>query len=168
VWIIGLLLAVYSWRDRIFVKNTAMAFVSSRKGTLLCGFFGILTLLASFSCHPDNSPANQAQELSARIDSLHETTMNKIAPLRRLQDSMRAKIAVAVAMQADTTVFSGALQQLQQGDTAMFGWMGRYDMDYKGKSDSDKVVYLQSQVNELQQIDQAVDQALQTAEGLLQ
>jgi|GEM_PF-3668487 hypothetical protein len=144
-----------------------MAFVFPSSGTLLSGFCGALILLASFSCHPDNSPASQAQALSDRIDSLHEATMNKVAPLRRLQDSMRAEIAVAVATQADTTAFSDALQQLQQGDTAMFGWMGRYDMDYKGKNDSDKVVYLQSQVNQLQQIDHAIDQALQTAEGLL-
>lgn len=144
-----------------------MAFLSPRNGTLLGGFLGTLLLLASFSCHSDHTPAAQAEALSGRIDSLHEATMNKIAPLRRLQDSMRAKIAVAVATQADTTAFSQALEQLQQGDTAMFGWMGRYDMDYTGENDTDKVIYLESQVSELQQIDQHVDQAVKTAEGLL-
>lgn len=93
--------------------------------------------------------------------------MNKIAPLRRMEDSLHARIAVMASGQGDTTDLAGTAVALNHCDTLMFGWMGRYDMQLKGMTDEEKTRYLQGQVGELSAINRAIDSALARAAELL-
>lgn len=89
--------------------------------------------------------------------------MNSIGPLRRLQDSVRQKISTV----RDTTALSGVAEALHREDTAMFGWMGRYDTGLKGKSDSEKVWYLHLQFRKLNRLNETMDSTMQEARRLL-
>jgi len=87
--------------------------------------------------------------------------------MRRMEDSLHAHIIRIAAQKGDTTQLTAAAARLNSCDTTMFGWMGRYDMQLEGKTDSGKAQYLRGQVAELTRIDQSIDSAIAEAKGLL-
>lgn len=137
-------------------------------------FLGALLTLSLASCHSGsgssaasdsaNSPVNV---LMGQIETLHEKTMGKIAPIRRMEDSLRARIPAVAAAGGDTAALAGAAQRLHSCDTTMFGWMGRYDMQLTGKTDPQKADYLQAQLTELSGIDRRIDSTLSQSAALL-
>lgn len=140
--------------------------------TLLAG----LSLLAAASCHStgsnssiqgDTAVVSPVTSLQQGIDSLHERSMDEIAPLRRLEDSIGKKIQDAAARKADTTHLFQVAGNLINADTTMFGWMGQYDMHLEGKTDSEKVAYLRTQLEKLSQISAVMDSSIQDARNLL-
>lgn len=122
----------------------------------------------SGSSDSSNSPVTR---LSNQIESLHEQAMNKVAPLRSVEDSLRMKITQLTAKgdtaRADTAELSRLADRLNSCDTTMFGWMGRYDMQLEGKTEAEKEAYLTGQVRELTGIDQSLDSAIRAASVLL-
>jgi hypothetical protein len=130
----------------------------------------IFFLLAAASCHSgpkhgsgaSATPPTAVQLAVSRIDSLHEKAMNTIGPLRRVEDSVRDKIKAAPAG-SDTAVLSRLAGALNGCDTAMFGWMGRYDTGLKGKTDSEKVAYLHDQWGKLGRLDKTMDSTMSQA-----
>lgn len=122
----------------------------------------------SGSSDSSNSPVTL---LSNQIESLHEQAMNKVAPLRSVEDSLRMKIAQlrgkGDTTGGDTARLSVMADRLNTCDTTMFGWMGRYDMQLEGKTDAEKALYLKGQVQELSGIDQSIDSAILAARQLL-
>ena len=140
----------------------------------LLPFAAAAVLLSAVSCHSGNASSESSDsakspvtQLSGEIESLHEKTMNKIAPMRRMEDSLHAHIIRIAAQKGDTTQLTAAAARLNSCDTTMFGWMGRYDMQLEGKTDSGKAQYLRGQVAELTRIDQSIDSAIAEAKGLL-
>lgn len=127
-------------------------------------------LMTAVSCHSGSKHASAASGASAtepaavqqginRIDSLHEKVMNTIGPLRRVEDSLRARIKTRPAG-GDTATLSRLAGALNDCDTAMFGWMGRYDTQLKGRTDSEKVAYLHGQLGMLRRLDRTLDSTI--------
>lgn len=154
-----------SYQPRLTLQSFAL--------TLFAG--GLLFL--TFSCHSGGSGSGSdhdstldapATVLSNQINALHEQAMGEIAPLRTLEEHVRGKIREAAAKNADTLQLSRVAEMLNSSDTTMFGWMGQYDMELEGKSDSEKAIYLKAQLHQLNQIHASMDSAMQDAKALLQ
>ena len=137
------------------------------------------TVALAGSCHSgsggsgsSDSANSPVTKLTNQIETLHEQAMNKVAPLRSLEDSLRTQISRLAAKgdttQGDTARLSALASRLNTCDTTMFGWMGRYDMQLEGKSDAEKAAYLSGQVRELSGIDDSIDSAMAAARGALQ
>lgn len=129
------------------------------------------SLLSFYSCNHSGSSSTAADSTSTspvarltnKIDTLHEQVMNKIGPLRKLEDSIGGRIKTAADKGKDTTALSHLAKALNTSDTAMFGWMGQYDMHLDGKSDSEKIEYLQLQLQKLARLNRSMDSAMEVA-----
>lgn len=138
----------------------------------IISFLLVSLLLAAASCHSHSKTSSPAagtvttspvKQATKQIDSLHEEVMNSIGPLRKLEDSVRQKIRGT----RDTVTLSRVAGALNSYDTAMFTWMGQYDTQLKGKSDSEKISYLHSQFRQLSRLNETMDSTMHHARMLL-
>jgi hypothetical protein len=131
-------------------------------------------LMAAASCHHNGTSSNDSDTtatpvtaLTNKINALHEKTMNKIGPLRALEDSIRGEISIQARKGADTMKLSVLADRLNACDTAMFGWMGQYHTDLSGKADTEKLSYLQVQLQKISRLDKTMDSTMKKAKKQL-
>lgn len=125
-------------------------------------------ITAATSCHQgNNTSSNEAASLEAQLSTIHDETMGKIAPVRRVEDSLREKIKAFAEEKKDTSALSEAAAALNTSDTAMFGWMGRYQ-DLATSADSANVDLLKQHLESLKQIDATMDSTIEQGRKLLQ
>lgn len=143
--------------------------------------FRVITLVIAFisvftACHQKNnrstsgtSPATSrsaGDSFKARLMAVHEEAMGKIAPLRRVEDSLRKEINSGTAGNRDTVELSGVATALDRCDTAMFGWMGRYH-DQMMSPDSSNPALIKKQLQSLELLNDSMDRVIKKGRFLL-
>lgn len=143
----------------------------------LPAFFAATILLLAASCQhtgtgqPSSnmdqavSDTSSAKGMTDQLMAMHEQAMGKIGTLRKLEGRIRQKIDSIGGK--DTMSLSKLAAALNSSDTAMFGWMSRYQDQVNAANDSLGTDKLRLHLQEVKQINARMDSAIQRAQEKL-
>jgi len=150
-----------------------MKIIAFRFGIIILGIaiISVVTSCRQNSSHASSSrnseaPASEAGALKEQMMTLHEDAMEKIAPLRRIEDSIHGEINRIAAEKGDTRELSQILDELNHCDTAMFGWMGRYH-DQTMSRDSANTALIKQQLQSLKRLNASMESVIGRGRSLL-
>lgn len=138
---------------------------------------GIITCTVLFiSCHQNDhhtssgsgniDTLSEVSALKDQIMTIHDESMDKIAPVRRVEDSIREKIKIFTEERKDTINLSKTATALNHDDTAIFGWMDSYHNQITSP-DSSNVKLLKQRLQSLEQISTSMDSVVKKGRELL-
>lgn len=111
------------------------------------------------------SDTSSAKGMTDQLMAMHEQAMGKIGTLRKLEGRIRQKIDSIGGK--DTMSLSKLAAALNSSDTAMFGWMSRYQDQVNAANDSLGTDKLRLHLQEVKQINARMDSAIQRAQEKL-
>ncbi|GAA4303943.1 hypothetical protein [Compostibacter hankyongensis] len=149
------------------------------KRTFYHGFLAGAMLVSAAACQSsgsrnaanleDTAAKNDAAQnsVSADIMNIHDKAMSKISQMRQLEQELNEAKVARVKAGKDTLQLAKASQALNYCDTAMFGWMQRYDTEQTGKTDDEKSAYEQEQLQLVKTLNASMDSSITAAKQLL-
>lgn len=121
-----------------------------------------------------NSGERKTDRLYEEVMDLHDEAMNKMGNVMHLQKELDEHIQELQAADSSANNMSRIeyLQQLKESlaasDEGMMQWMRSFDNEMDGMDTEQKQAYLQDQKQEIQDIDEALNTAIQNAEEALE
>jgi predicted SAM-dependent methyltransferase len=133
---------------------------------------GLIYLLVStsfflvFSCqNPEKKDKMIETELQNKILKIHDKLMIKMDTTMVLQSELK-KIKVNGDSPKSIEIKT-IFKNLDSGNNEMMNWMNNYKLDYKGKNHNENMKYLNSQYNEVSNINSFLVNSLSQANSLL-
>jgi len=144
---------------------------TAKKAFLL--FSGFLLLLSA-GCNSDkgNDKNSDAGRLQKEVEEIHDESMAKIGNLRYYQDTLATLLR---EMNLDTSVtnteiaekYTSVMAALNEADDMMMDWMRNYNPNRGEMSPEERMEYLKSEKEKIEEVKKQMDEVIRKAENLL-
>ncbi|MBX6380152.1 MAG: hypothetical protein IRZ01_05660 [Thermoflavifilum aggregans] len=130
----------------------------------------VCIIMLVISCHSHNQQSGQTsqqdslQALENQILHVHDSLMGKIGDLRRASATMQH---LRDSLHLQNAAWDRIINQLSLADSAMFNWMGQFDIDKDTAQPDLRKQYLITQLQYVEQVKDSMYRALDSAQILL-
>lgn len=135
-------------------------------------FLGLSLFLMSCNQNSDGSGSNADGTSNAKVDELkgevmkvHDDAMNKKGDVQSLLTSLKK---AEFSSKEDSLAIQDAYKALKGADSGMMNWMREFkQVDDQGWSEDEKTTYLESELEKMNSISNATNEALEQANETL-
>ncbi len=118
------------------------------------------------SCGPKADPA--LQTLMDEVMEIHDEVMPKMGKIHTLKKKLKKHLSAEIENVSPARgKILGTIKTLEQADDGMMNWMAEYKKLSKLKEDTDPMEYYNAEKGKIQQVSDAMYQAIEDAEVLL-
>ncbi|RAJ04195.1 hypothetical protein LX64_03073 [Chitinophaga skermanii] len=138
---------------------------------------GALLLTAFSACQSPNGKAAQATTTEAdsvkildkEVMDMHNIAMPKMVHIRTQKQILTNSIDSLTKLKKEVpAAFTDAVHNLDSASNAMDVWMKAYDYDMTGKSDAEKITYLNGELKKIEAIKAHMESSIEQAKSVQQ
>lgn len=130
----------------------------------------IIVLLMLTSCADENKKL--VNDLHQKVMDVHDEVMPKMGALMKYKKDLKTKVeeltTTGLEENKDKIVeLTEAIEALDNSHEDMMSWMREFDNDFEGKVHEDVMEYLNDQMNKIEGVGKATNEAIKRAEALM-
>lgn len=124
----------------------------------------VFSLIILVSCQ---SKEKEIQLLNAEVIAIHDEVMPKMDEVMKLKSKLQQQLMSETIEAPEKQKIQSLIIELEEADQAMMNWMRNYDSLMEGKTEEEKLSYLNTQKESIQSVKEKMLGAISQADSYL-